>query len=45
MNAQTQPTLLALPAPAPAPLRDTVVPLHTEQDLAKALAPWADLGK
>ena len=45
MNAQIHPTLLALPAPAPAPLRDTVVPLHTEQDLAKALAPWADLGK
>ena len=38
MNAaQAQPSLLALPAPAPAPGRETVVPLHNEQDLARAL--------
>jgi Undecaprenyl-phosphate galactose phosphotransferase WbaP len=43
--AQAQPTHLALPAPAPAHGRDTVVPLYNEQDLAKALAPWAGLAR
>ena len=40
-QAHTSPS--AIPAHASDPHRDTVVPLYNEQDLARALAPWADL--
>lgn len=46
MNAQAQPKHLALPeTPTSTAGRETVIPLYNEQDLARAVAPWANLAK